>query len=187
MLPNVAFGARPSEIIDHGPGEPVEITSGNLRVFVNPSDLRAMFCEGEAVYEVCERCGWDGMLRSGEPCLRCDAVRFPPSDAQRFEHRGIGCALVFVQLPAGVSLPVGPGGTPVTGWFCGYVRLPAGHPWEAPEQAFAADVFGGITFRCIDMEGATWLGWDGMHLSRPDRPSPEAETRHLAEQVAERQ
>lgn len=45
--------------------------------------------------------------------------------------------------------------------FCGYVRLPADHPWRAMEAGdIPADVHGGITYGPDD-DG--WIGFDTMH------------------------
>lgn len=111
-------------------------------------------------------------------------MTFPPEGAQVFEHRGIRCACVHVGVPGGQPLPMGPSGESVTGWWNGYVRLPEGHPWiPFHEDALDVEVFGGLTWRCTDQDGATWIGWDGAHPFIPERHTPVDETTWLAEQV----
>lgn len=106
-----------------------------------------------------------------------DREAWPPKNSVTFTHRGLRCALRIMRHKAG----------PVRmGWPCGYVRLPLGHPWEASPQEADADVFGGVTFDCVDLDGHTWIGWDGMHVWDPgEGVTPESETRRLADQVAD--
>ncbi len=56
------------------------------------------------------------------------------------------------------------------GYRCGYVRLPAGHPWHGQLEPEDADVHGGITFSEPDVpcdapgaDDAWWLGFDCAH------------------------
>lgn len=47
--------------------------------------------------------------------------------------------------------------------WCGYVRLPEGHPWldyRGHGEAIPADVHGGITY---GPDGDGWIGFDTMH------------------------
>lgn len=82
------------------------------------------------------------------------------------------------------------------GWWCGYVRVPEGHPWHgrdceeidsAPTDGLA---FGGLTWSGTmrDRLGpGWWIGWDTAHGTRPwDWPQKRvtAETRRLARRVA---
>jgi hypothetical protein len=56
------------------------------------------------------------------------------------------------------------------GYRCGYVRLPAGHPWHGETDSEIACVHGGITFAEPDVpceaagdDDAWWLGFDCAH------------------------
>lgn len=63
------------------------------------------------------------------------------------------------------------------GCRCGYVRLPAGHPWAAlPREDVTAEVHGGITFACSAGDGGGWIGFDCEHAHDrrdPALPMPE--------------
>lgn len=101
------------------------------------------------------------------------------------------------------------------GYRCGYVRIPAGHPWHGLDyDDVGAEVHGGLTFAEPDTDcgkggedNAWWLGFDCAHYC--DAPDPDlpgydprvdwnalgstikttayvaAECRRLAEQAAE--
>lgn len=66
------------------------------------------------------------------------------------------------------------------GFRCGYVRVPAGHPWHGKDDMSLTEpsVHGGITFASADMpcgrdgaaEDGWWLGFDAAHLD--DAPDP---------------
>lgn len=63
------------------------------------------------------------------------------------------------------------------GYRCGYVRLPAGHPWHGQDEPEDAEVHGGITFSEADVpcdapgaDDAWWLGFDCAHAG--DAPDP---------------
>lgn len=65
------------------------------------------------------------------------------------------------------------------GYRCGYVRIPAGHPWHGlGYDDVDAEVHGGLTFAEPDTEcgkggddNAWWLGFDCAHYD--DAPDPE--------------
>jgi hypothetical protein len=65
-----------------------------------------------------------------------------------------------------------------SGYRCGYVRVPAGHPWHGHgREDSRADVHGGITFAEPDVpcdapgeDNAWWLGFDCAHSG--DAPDP---------------
>jgi hypothetical protein len=68
------------------------------------------------------------------------------------------------------------------GYRCGYVRLPAGHPWHGLDRgAVPADAHGGLTFAQPDThcgkggaDDAWWIGFDCSHLGDGgDLPDPE--------------
>ena len=96
------------------------------------------------------------------------------------------------------------------GYRCGYVRVPAGHPWHGKDyNDLDPDVHGGLTFAKADTDcgkggedSAWWLGFDCAHyMDAPDPSLPgyrpemaiggtvkttgyvEAECRSLAEQA----
>ncbi len=62
---------------------------------------------------------------------------------------------------------------------CGYVRIPAGHPWHGKDYGqLDVDVYGGLTFADADVhcgkdgpDDAWWLGFDCGHVL--DRPDPD--------------
>lgn len=63
-----------------------------------------------------------------------------------------------------------------TGYRCGYVRIPKGHPWHG-ESDIDAYVHGGVTFAEADTkcdkggeDNAWWLGFDCAHCD--DLPDP---------------
>lgn len=66
-----------------------------------------------------------------------------------------------------------------SGYRCGYVRLPAGHPWHGKAYDYPnVDVHGGITFAEADEpcnepgpDVSWWIGFDCAHLG--DAPDPE--------------
>jgi hypothetical protein len=59
------------------------------------------------------------------------------------------------------------------GFRCGYVRIPAAHPWfEKPYEDIDADVHGGLTFaehgKACETHGAKdewWIGFDCAHYN----------------------
>lgn len=65
------------------------------------------------------------------------------------------------------------------GFRCGYVRVPAGHPWHGKDyDDVDADVHGGLTFAQHDTDcgkggedNAWWFGFDCAH--HMDAPDPE--------------
>lgn len=76
------------------------------------------------------------------------------------------------------------------GYRCGYVRVPAGHPWHGKgyddEGMYDIDVHGGLTFAAPDTDcgkggedDAWWLGFDCAHYG--DAKDPRIMT---AEQIA---
>lgn len=84
---------------------------------------------------------------------------------------------------------------PATGLLCamgshvGYVRLPAGHPWQNEDQddLCFVDAHGGITYSDIDIDGRYWIGFDYRHGGDPEEIDPaviRAECAKLAAQVA---
>jgi hypothetical protein len=64
------------------------------------------------------------------------------------------------------------------GYRCGYVRVPAGHPWHGRDyDDIGADVHGGLTFAQPDTDCGTggednawWVGFDCAHYM--DAPDP---------------
>lgn len=66
-----------------------------------------------------------------------------------------------------------------SGFRCGYVRLPPGHPWHGLDyDSIGADVHGGLTFAVEDTpcdkggsDDGWWIGFDCAHLG--DSPDPE--------------
>jgi hypothetical protein len=66
------------------------------------------------------------------------------------------------------------------GYRCGYVRIPAGHPWHGKDYDDVEpypDVHGGLTFARPDADcgkggedSAWWLGFDAAHAG--DAPDP---------------
>lgn len=79
------------------------------------------------------------------------------------------------------------------GWRCGYVALPAGHPWITDKPfELDVDVHGGITYgrqnknQCypISLENnAYWIGWDYNHFQ--DAVSPETVRRYFGDKAYE--
>lgn len=70
-----------------------------------------------------------------------------------------------------------------SGFRCGYVRVPAGHPWHGQSMGdVPADVHGGITFSEPDMpctapgpDDDWWVGFDCAHsFDAPDPALPNA-------------
>jgi hypothetical protein len=68
------------------------------------------------------------------------------------------------------------------GYRCGYVRIPAGHPWHGSdiddEALGEVEVHGGLTFAAADTDcgkggedNAWWVGFDCAHAG--DSPDPE--------------
>lgn len=67
-----------------------------------------------------------------------------------------------------------------TGYRCGYVRIPPGHPWHGKDYGSVEpcpDVHGGLTFAEADTDcgkggedNAWWLGFDCAHYG--DAPDP---------------
>src|SRR6266481_10122967 len=68
------------------------------------------------------------------------------------------------------------------GFRCGYVRLPAGHPWHGKGyDEIGPEVHGGLTFADHDVDcgkggddSAWWIGFDCAHYM--DAPDPELTT-----------
>ncbi len=64
-------------------------------------------------------------------------------------------------------------GDMVTGWGCGYIGIPKGHPWYGKEYAdIEADVHGRLTYASFDnpsakpkstQDGLWWIGFDCAH------------------------
>jgi hypothetical protein len=70
-----------------------------------------------------------------------------------------------------------------TGYLCGYICVPKGHPWyqELPEN-INASVHGGITYsgpgvNSCDDESFWWLGFDCAHYE--DAPNPDLLDQHF--------
>jgi len=74
------------------------------------------------------------------------------------------------------------------GYRCGYVRIPAGHPWHGKDYDYVdpyPEVHGGLTFAQPDTDcgkggedNAWWLGFDCAHAG--DAPDPELPGYHPA-------
>jgi len=63
------------------------------------------------------------------------------------------------------------------GYFCGYVTVPVGHPWNVESyDDIGADVHGGLTYGHKNDDGSFQVGFDCAHSG--DAPSPE----YVAEQ-----
>ena len=70
------------------------------------------------------------------------------------------------------------------GYRCGYVRIPAGHPWHGKHyDDIAAEVHGGLTFADADVpcdapgeDNDWWVGFDCAHAF--DLPDPSLTTYH---------
>ena len=70
------------------------------------------------------------------------------------------------------------------GYRCGYVRIPAGHPWHGKDyDNIAAEVHGGLTFAGADVpcdapgeDNDWWVGFDCAHAF--DLPDPSLPTYH---------
>lgn len=66
-----------------------------------------------------------------------------------------------------------------SGYRCGYVRVPAGHPWHGKDESEVdASVHGGLTFAEADLpcdkagpDNAHWLGFDCCHGGDAADPS----------------
>ena len=66
-----------------------------------------------------------------------------------------------------------------SGYRCGYVRIPLGHPWHGKgEDGLNVDVHGGLTFAQPDKachgdreDNAWWLGFDCAHCGDAKDPS----------------
>ncbi len=87
-------------------------------------------------------------------------------------HAGLRCLL----LPPAYCDNRGP--------WNGYVRIPPEHPLAAScYDDVPVEVWGGLTFGCLDTDGFTWFGWDDQHLDLCPR-SAAAETEALADQLA---
>ena len=90
---------------------------------------------------------------------------------------------------------------------CGYVLIPAGHPWFGKDyDTIGCDVHGGLTWSSLEPDGNWWIGFDCFHAgdaADPNLPSKiprmpphlfgdhvwtqeevEAECRKLCEQAA---
>lgn len=75
------------------------------------------------------------------------------------------------------------------GYRCGYVRLPAGHPWHGQYEDIPAAVHGGITFADSNVpcsapgpDDAWWIGFDCSHggdAPDPSLPSPDLFNREM--------
>jgi len=128
------------------------------------------------------------------------AREWPPEEyvVKRWVHQGLDCAISAGPLGA----------------FCGYVRVPEGHPDERLHyDDVDVSVHGGLTFRCKAKEGGSWFGFDCAHAgdfvpevakivdnlsninNKPSKVGDnkvwrqeevEAETNLLAEQLADR-
>lgn len=65
------------------------------------------------------------------------------------------------------------------GFRCGYVRVPAGHPWHGQDYSdVPADAHGGLTFAQADVpcdapgpDDAWWLGFDCAHAGDAADPA----------------
>lgn len=88
-----------------------------------------------------------------------------------WEHAGLRCVLLH-----GSRFGNGPNG---------YVRVSPGHPYENDDyDDVPVEVWGGLTFRCLDSEGYTWFGWDDAHANA-FMGSHQEETEGLATQLSE--
>jgi hypothetical protein len=83
------------------------------------------------------------------------------------------------------------------GYRCGYVRIPAGHPWHGKDYDDVEpypDVHGGLTFARPDTDcgkggedNAWWLGFDAAHCGDAADPSlPGRDGRDIAFLVSHR-
>jgi hypothetical protein len=63
------------------------------------------------------------------------------------------------------------------GYRCGYLRVPAGHPWHGKDESLELGVHGGVTFARADtQDGTWWIGFDCAHYGdAPDPGLPRAE------------
>lgn len=103
--------------------------------------------------------------------------------ASTWAASGFDCAIVEHQAA-----------DPMWRWWCGYVRVPEGHPWHGRDDyeldREAPDVFGGVTWSggMPDRLGdGWWVGFDTAHGTRPwDWPQEQVteETRKLARHAA---
>lgn len=119
-----------------------------------------------------------------------DPIQWPPQGrhSQSWTAFGLRCCLVRADMG-----------------LCGYVHVPATHPdANAEYDDLDVRVHGGLTFRCRDLDGGSWFGFDTLHagdylampagvpglLDHPGRVWTEddvrAETDRLAEQLAAR-
>ena len=67
------------------------------------------------------------------------------------------------------------------GFRCGYIRVPAGHPWHGKEEEIECEIHGGLTFSGPDKacgkngaDDAWWIGFDCAHYGDardPDLPA----------------
>ena len=83
-------------------------------------------------------------------------------DEVDFEHSGFTCKVIRVVKYEGVKLEHAFGGH-----FCGYVRIPQGHPWYG-EKAYDIDcsVHGGLSWSGpppFDNNDEWWVGFDCGH------------------------
>ncbi len=77
-----------------------------------------------------------------------------------------------------------------SGYRCGYVRVPAGHPWHGKDDSeIDADVHGGLTFAEGDepcpLDGPDdgyWVGFDCAHSE--DAPDPSLPSPKVAVNIA---
>ena len=99
---------------------------------------------------------------------------FPPVGAVCFGAHGLDCFTRHVTY-----------GVPwMPGHDCGYVRIPADHPWAGLDaDAIDVDVHGGLTFALDMIDGSTWVGWDDAHWTKSELPVRD-ETERLAAQIA---
>lgn len=62
---------------------------------------------------------------------------------------------------------------------CGYVRVPAGHPWHGKGyDDVVAEVHGGLTYANGSNDGAWWVGFDCAHAGDAPDPDLPAEYRY---------
>ena len=93
-----------------------------------------------------------------------EPVEWPPPDktVEKWNYRDLDCAIVKTDM----------------GTWCGYVRVPEGHPDERKDyDEVDVNVHGGCTFRCKAKEGGSWFGFDcahaGDYVPFMDRDKPE--------------
>ena len=88
-------------------------------------------------------------------------------DYHEFDHSGIGCRIIRNPVWA----------------FCGYVFIPANHPWHSKHyRDIKCDAHGGLTFSELLDNGEYWIGFDCSH-STDISPACEKMMRNARESI----